>query len=131
MMTLQEIQEFFKNDRFATENGAVVETAEDGFARCSLALGPSHKNAVGGIMGGVPFTLADFAFAVASNCAGTPVTSLTSQIAFLSQPKGKILAAEARRVRQGRNTCYYQVSVSDDLGTMVAEVTITGYLLSK
>jgi len=39
-------------------------------AICSLTLEAKHKNALGAVMGGVYFTLADFAFAVASNWQG-------------------------------------------------------------
>lgn len=131
-MTLDEIQKVFADDRFATEAaGAMVEAAEDGFARCSLKIQPIHRNAMGAVMGGTIFTLADFAFAVASNCAGTPVVSLNSQITYLSSAKGERLIAEAKRVRQGRSTGYYRITVSDELGTMVAEVVTTGFVVKK
>ncbi len=131
-MTLDEIQKVFADDRFATEAaGAMVEAAEDGFARCSLNIQPVHRNAMGAVMGGAIFTLADFAFAVASNCAGTPVVSLNSQITYLSAAKGERLIAEAKRVRQGRSTGYYRITVSDELGTMVAEVVTTGFVVKK
>ncbi len=61
----------FENDRFATENGAVIEEVEEHYAKCSLKLGSRHRNAMGAVMGGVYFTLADFAFAVAANWQGT------------------------------------------------------------
>ena len=80
-------------------------------------------------MGGAIFTLADFAFAVASNCAGTGVVTLTSQISYLGTAKGERLIAEARRVKQGRSTGYYTVSVRDELGNPVAEVTGTGFVV--
>ena len=131
-MTLDEIQKVFADDRFATEAaGAMVEAAEDGFARCSLNIQPVHRNAMGAVMGGAIFTLADFAFAVASNCAGTPVVSLNSQITYLSTAKGERLIAEAKRVRKGRSTGYYRITVSDELGTMVAEVVTTGFVVKK
>ncbi|MGI5857031.1 MAG: PaaI family thioesterase [Candidatus Merdivicinus sp.] len=131
-MKLEEIQRVFANDRFATEAaGAVIEAAEDGFARCTLAIRPVHRNAMGAVMGGAIFTLADFAFAVASNCGGTPMVSLNSQITYLSPAKGDVLIAEARRVRQGRSTGYYRVTIADELGTLVAEVVATGFVVKK
>ena len=68
----------FENDRFATENGAVIEEVEEHYAQCSLKLGSRHRNAMGAVMGGVYFTLADFAFAVAANWQGTGTVSLHS-----------------------------------------------------
>ena len=65
--TLEKVREFFKNDRYATETGAVIDEIGDHYAKVSLTINDHHKNAMGGVMGGVYFTLADFAFAVASN----------------------------------------------------------------
>ena len=65
--TLEKVREIFRGDRFATEMGAVIEELGDHYSKCSLVLNEHHRNAVGGIMGGVYFTLADFAFAVASS----------------------------------------------------------------
>lgn len=64
---LKQIQKVFSNDRFATDNGAVIEQADEGYAKCWLEIQPHHLNAAGTVMGGAIFTLADFAFAVASN----------------------------------------------------------------
>ena len=132
-MNLDETREFFKADRFAVEAaGAVIEDAREGFSRCSLELKPVHRNAAGAVMGGAIFTLADFAFAVAANCGGGAITvSLNSQITYLSGVKGVKLIAEANCVRQGKTTCYYRVTVSDELGTQVAEVVTTGYTVRK
>lgn len=33
----------FENDRFATENGAVIEEVEEHYAQCSLKLGSRHR----------------------------------------------------------------------------------------
>lgn len=126
MKSLEEIREAFKNDRFATENFAVIEEARDKFARCSIELRDIHRNAMGGVMGGVHFMLADFAFAVASNCEHMGVVSVSSNITYLSGVKGNVLYAEATCVKDGMTTCYYTVDVFDDKGTKCAAVTITG-----
>lgn len=125
---LEQARAFFQKDCFATENGAVIKQVEDGLARCSMALTPHHRNAVGAVMGGAVFTLADFAYAVASNWQGTVHVSRTSQITFLGTAKGGQLIATARRVKEGRQTCYYLVEVTDDLGNQVAHVTIDGFV---
>ena len=41
----------FENDRFATENGAVIEEVEEHYAQCSLKLGSRHRNAMGAYLG--------------------------------------------------------------------------------
>lgn len=129
-MELKEIQERFKADRFAAAMGAEILEARPGRAKCALTLGEVHRNAAGGVMGGVAFTLADFAFAVAANCEKMGTVSLSSQIAYLSRPKGERLIAVANRVKEGRSTCYYTVDITDELGTPVAQVTTTGFIKS-
>lgn len=127
MRTLEEVRELFAKDRFATENGAVIEEIGDGYAKCSLQITDSHRNALGAVMGGASFTLADFAFAVAANWENPGVVSLHSNIAYLGVAKGEQLIAEAFCVKAGRATSYYRVDVQDELGNMVAAVTTTGF----
>lgn len=127
MKSIEEIREIFKKDLFATENGAVIDNVSEGYAKCSLRIAHRHHNAVGAVMGGVPFMLADFAFAVATNHEQMATVSLNSNIAFVGVAKGNTLIAEAKCVKNGRSTCYYTVSVADELGNRVAEVAITGF----
>lgn len=127
MKTLEEVKKFFENDRYAMENGAVIEEVDDGYAKCVMELKEHHKNAMGAVMGGAIFTLADFTFAVASNWNKGPHVSLTSQITYLGKAKGNKLIAEAKLVREGRTTCYYLVEVTDELGNQVAHVTSSGF----
>lgn len=128
MELIDQVRERFRNDRFATGNGAVIDEISDGFAKCSLDIQRDHMNAIGTVMGGAIFTLADFAFAVASNWQGTPHVSRTSQITYLGAAKGKKLVAEAHRVKEGYSACYYLVDVKDELGNQVAQVTVDGFI---
>ena len=127
MKTIDEIREIFKADRFATVNGAYIEEVGDGYSVCSIEINENHKNAVGAVMGGVPFMLADFAFAVAANHENMNTVSLSSTISFLGVAKGKKLIAKAECVKFGRATCYYQVHITDEIDTKVAEVVFTGF----
>lgn len=127
METLEEVRKIFENDRFATENGAVIEEIGDYYAVCSLQLTERHKNALGAVMGGASFTLADFAFAVAANWQEPGVVSLSSDIAYLGVAKGQRLIAKAMCVKNGRTTEYYRIDVCDELENQVAAVTTIGY----
>ena len=126
---LEEVRKIFEGDRFATQNGAVIDEIGDRSAVCSLSLTPSHRNAMGAVMGGVYFMLADFAFAVASNWENMGCVSLRSDISFLSGAKGERLIAKAECIKDGRTTACYRVDVTDDLGNLAATVTVTGYRL--
>jgi acyl-CoA thioesterase len=129
---LEIARERFKRDEFATEAlGAVIDALDENGAVCSVALGRRHVNGVGEIMGGAIFTLADFAFAVATNYIEDTTVTQTSQITYLGRPKGKRLIAESKKVKSGRSTCFYTVDVKDELGSAVAMVTMTGYRISR
>ncbi len=127
--SVEEAREYFKKDRFAAVNGITLEELYEGGCVCAMTVREDHRNALGGIMGGAIFTLADFAFAAASNDDHRPTVALDVKIHYLTSSKGSRLTARAMRVRSGRTTCVFQVSVTDDLGKDVALFTGTGYKL--
>ncbi len=127
MKTLEEVRRIFKGDRFATENGAVIESIGDHSATCSLVITDSHRNAMGAVMGGTYFMLADFAFAVAANWENMGCVSLHSDISFLGTAKGEKLIAKAVCIKDGKSTACYRVDVTDDSGNLTATITTTGY----
>ncbi len=127
--TLEEAQEFFKNDRFATINGMKLEALKEDGCICSMDITEDHRNAYGGIMGGVIFTLGDFAFAIASNNVHKPTVALDVNINFLSSSKGTHLTATAKCVKDGRTTSVYNVMITDEFGKDVAMFIGTGYKL--
>lgn len=126
--TLEQINGFFGHDRFAVQAaGCTVLEAREGYAICRMPLGSIHCNAMGAVMGGAIFTLADFSFAVASNIGGSSTVTADSNIRYLSAPKGKELVSTAQAVKQGRHLVFYQIDICDELGTKVAQVNTTGY----
>ena len=127
MKTLDEVRKIFEGDRFATENGAVIEEIGDHSATCSLTITASHRNAMGAVMGGAYFMLADFAFAVAANWENMGCVSLRSDISFLGTAKGEKLIAKAVCIKDGKSTVCYRIDVTDDLGNLTATITTTGY----
>lgn len=129
MTRLEEAQKYFEGDRFATENGAVITELGEDYAICQMALTARHRNALGNVMGGAVYTLADFAFAVASNFGRKPTVSTTSQITYLRAAKGNTLTAKAQMVREGRTNVYYEISVTDETGALVARVTASGQIV--
>ncbi len=131
MKSIEEIRDFFKNDRFAVEMGAEIDEVTPQKTVCSLRINNNHKNAVGGVMGGAIFTLADFAFAVAANHETAGVVSLSSTVTFLSAPKCEKLIATANLIKDGRTTCYYIVEITDENDNKIASVTFTGFHTEK
>ncbi|MBE6473870.1 MAG: PaaI family thioesterase [Coriobacteriaceae bacterium] len=124
--TIDEVRELFAGDRFATEAcGCRVVEAERGHAVCEFDIADAHLNAMGNVMGGALFTLADFALAIACNIGEEPTMGVSNSIQFLNVAKGSTLIATCDVDKSGRNLGFYTVDVVDDLGTAVAKMTAT------
>lgn len=127
METLQEVRDFFEGDKYATKvTGAVIEEFAKDYAKCSLKLTDDHRNAIGAVMGGVIYTMCDFAFAVAANNDQVGTVTAVSNLSFLTGVKGEYLYAEAKAIKNGRSLCTFEVNVTDELGTNVAHAIMTG-----
>ncbi len=127
--SLEEAREHFKNDRFATNAGMVIDAMGDDWSECSVVLTDDHKNAYGGVMGGAIFTLADLAFAVCANQIHSLSVAQQVSINYLSAPKGTKLIARAECIKNGRTTAILNVKVSDDTGRDVALFIGTAFKL--
>lgn len=125
-MSLEQVQDFFAHDLFAFEAcGCRILEAARGHAITEFAIEPIHRNAMGAVMGGAIFTLADYALAVASNVGEAPTVSVSNSIEFLSPARGERLIATCDADKSGRNLGFYTVDVTDEVGTHVARMTAT------
>ena len=130
MKTLEEIREYFSHDKYATQaTGAEILEASEGYAKVRLVINEKHINGAGYVMGGVYFTLADFASAVALNqefddklyCA------LTGNIDYISSVQDGVLYAEARILKEGRKITFSEVNITDEDGKLVARTNLSSY----
>jgi len=128
--TVEEAWEYFRKDRFATENGMTLDELDGSRAVCSMAISDRHRNAYGGVMGGAIFTLADFAFAALTNDLARKTVAQQVSINYLSAPRGERLTATATYRKDGRSSCVVNVDVADDLGREVAQFVGVGFKLS-
>ncbi len=118
---------FFAQDRFARLAGITLVEMKPGYALVTMTVTPEHLNGAGTVHGGAFFTLADFAFAVASNSHGTLAVAATAHIAFLAAVTGGKLTAEAREVSLGRKLATYSVELRNEPGELVALFSGTAY----
>ncbi len=132
MTDLEKAKEFFAADRYATEaTGIEIVAVGDKYAKCKLVTEGIHQNAIGHVMGGVFFTLADFTFAVATNHGATsPTVTVTSTISYLTVPRDNVLIGESRLLRDGKRNCFYEIRITDGQENLVAVVNTTGAHLS-
>lgn len=132
MTDLERAREYFANDQYASKlTGIEITEVRKQYAKVELDLDERHLNALGNVMGGVYFTMCDFAFAIASNFDSDPCVTLGSHAIFMDRNKGKHLICEAHCIRDGRHACFYEVNVTDDYGTEIARVRVEGYKILK
>jgi acyl-CoA thioesterase len=120
MNTADVYKHFLKNDHFATHSSIELVSIAPGEARAKMTVGPHHLNGLGTVMGGAIFTLADFAFAAASNSHGTVAVAINVSISFLKAVNAGTLWADAREISKNFKLGTYTVEVKDDAGDLVA-----------
>jgi len=101
--------------------GIELLEVKPGYSRLSMMVGEHHLNFHGLPHGGAIFSLADAAFAAASNSHGQTAVALTMNISFLAAvPVGTRLIAEAQEEKLGRRTALYHMTVTTEGGDLVA-----------
>jgi acyl-CoA thioesterase len=96
-------------------------------AKARMEITPAHLNAAGVCQGGALFTLADLAFAAASNSAGRPTVSIQSDIRIFRAEKEGTLYAEACEVFDHKRLSACEVRITNAAGELVATFSATGY----
>jgi acyl-CoA thioesterase len=114
------IRRYFSNDRFAARADIELLEVEPGHARARMKLNEHHLNGYGTVQGGAIFTLADFAFAAASNSHGNVAVAVNVSITFMKAARTGTLWAEAREVSKNFKLGSYTVEVRDDQQDLVA-----------
>lgn len=118
---MDKMKEFFSaEDKFARHAGVELVDVKPGWARASMKIEPFHLNAARTVHGGAIFTLADFAFAVASNSHGTIAMGINTSISFVKAALAGTLHAEAREQSRNAKLASYSVTITDDAGDTVA-----------
>jgi acyl-CoA thioesterase len=128
---LESIRRQFDNDHFAATSGVRLVELRPGFARAVLAVEEKHLNGVGIVQGGAIFTLADFAFGVASNTAGKVAVAISTNLSFLKATRSGTLYAEASEISRSRRISTCTVRVTDDAADLVALFQGTAYIKNE
>lgn len=117
------LRSMMQRDRASAMLGMVVEHDAPGESRVSMTVRDDMLNGFAITHGGLVFTLADTAFAIACNEDERVTVAGGADITFLkSTTSGQTLTATAvRRARSGR-TGLYDIRVTDETGDLVAEV---------
>lgn len=118
---MQSIKDFFSaEDKFARHAGIELLDVGPGWAKASMKIEPFHFNGARTVHGGAIFTLADFAFAVASNSHGTMAMGINTSVNFVKAAIAGTLYAEAKEQSRNAKLASYSVMITDDAGDTVA-----------
>ena len=126
---MDKARELLSKDAFAKHNGIELVEIGSGTAKAVMTVGKEHFNGVGIVHGAAIFSLADFAFAAASNSHGVVAVAINANISFVKAATSGTLTAEAREQSINPKLATYLVDVTDDEGDRVA--TFQGMVYRK
>jgi len=110
-----------ENDFFSQWMGVEVLEVKEGYSRIRMAIRNEMVNGFGIVHGGLPFSLADSAFAFACNNRNNLSVALDVTITFTKAVNvGDILTAEAKEIHNGRSTGVYLVSITNQKNEQIA-----------
>lgn len=117
----------FDKDKFAKANGIRLLEATPGYAKASMEICENHHNSVGIVHGGALFSLADFAFAVASNTHGRVALAINAEISFFKASSKGVLTAVAKEISLNNKLGTYLVDITDENDEPIAHFKGTVY----
>ena len=119
-MNHKDLITFFKNDRYAAFTGIEIVEVSKGYCKAQLKIEEKHLNAANVVQGGAIFTLADFAFAVASNSHGQLALAVNVNITFLRGISEGILYATATEFDDPKRLGAYDVVITNEKEEIIA-----------
>jgi uncharacterized domain 1 len=125
---LKKLEQILQNDRFAGYNDIRLVSISKGEATAELVITDKHLNGVNIIQGGALFTLADFAFAAASNSHGRIAVAANATINFFKGVSSGKLTAIAKEHSSGKTLATYIVDILDEDGNKIALFNGTAFL---
>ncbi|MDD3325203.1 MAG: hotdog fold thioesterase [Sulfurospirillaceae bacterium] len=123
------LEDFFSaNDRFAKLLGFKIVELGLGCAKVETVVKNEHLNGADVVHGGFLFSLADFAFALASNSRNNLSLGISANILFqYSAKEGIKLSATAKELSDGKKIATYEVFIEDERNNLIATFTGTVY----
>ena len=109
------VDHMMENDFFSQWMGVQVLEVREGYSCVKMSIRKEMVNGFGIVHGGIPFSLADTAFAFACNNRNNLSVALDVTITFTKAVNvGDVLTAEAKEFHNGRSTGVYQIIVSNN-----------------
>ena len=115
------VSRMMDHDLFSQWMQLKVLAVQEGYSRVQMMIREEMVNGFGIVHGGLPFSLADSAFAFACNNRNNVSVALDVTITFTKAVHvGDILTAEAKEVHNGRSTGVYLITITNQKNEQVA-----------
>jgi acyl-CoA thioesterase len=115
------VSNMMENDFFSQWMNVEVLEVHEGYSKIRMIIRKEMVNGFGIVHGGIPFSLADSAFAFACNNRNNLSVALDVTITFTKAVNiGDVLTAEAKEVHNGRSTGVYLITVINQKNEQVA-----------
>ena len=109
------------DDLFSQWLGIELVAIKEGYSKILLRIRPEMINAIGMAHGGIVFSLADTALALACNGRNKASVTLESAINFIKPVhENDIISAETTEIHNGQSTGLYQITITNQAGSKVA-----------
>jgi len=116
------VNHMMENDFFSQWLGIEVLEIKESYSKIKMTIRKEMVNGFGIVHGGIPFSLADSAFAFACNNRNNLSVALDTSINFIKPVHiGDILTAEAIELHNGRSTGLYQIGITNQSNHLVAQ----------
>ena len=121
--------EMLANDAYAAHLG--IELRCEDPIEVAMTVGAAHQNFLGVTHGGAMFSLADCAFALASNRAGARAVAIDTHLVLTGgSAEGDVLSAIAEETTRGRTLATYRIVVRRNEERIVGLFTGTVHITS-
>ena len=115
------VDHMMENDFFSQWMQVNVLEIKEGYSKIQMTIRKEMVNGFGILHGGLPFSLADSAFAFACNNRNNLSVALDVTITFTKAVKvGDVLTAEAKEFHNGRSTGVYLITVTNQKDEQIA-----------
>ena len=115
------VAHMMENDFFSQWMGVEVLDVKEGYSKIKMTIRKEMVNGFGIVHGGLPFSLADSAFAFACNNRNNLSVALDVTITFTKAVNvGDVLTAETDVILNGRSTGVYLIHVTNQKNEQVA-----------
>ena len=121
-LAIEVVNHMMDHDFFSQWLGIEVLEIREGYSKIRMTVRKEMVNGFGIVHGGIPFSLADSAFAFACNNRNVLSVALDTSINFIKPVQvGDVLTAEAKELHNGKSTGLYHINITNQNYHLVAQ----------